>query len=100
MKANSNLTDYGAILDRKYGKPGTRKRARHEERASAFFASQILKEARQEEGITQQELAEKVGSTKSYISKIENGAVEPSIGLYTRLMEALGLQMDFVKASV
>ena len=48
--------------------------------------------------VTQSELAQRVGTTKSYISKIENGVIEPSVGLFFRLINALGLRIDITQS--
>ncbi|HPW66917.1 MAG TPA: helix-turn-helix transcriptional regulator [Salinivirgaceae bacterium] len=95
---DDKIKDYDLVLDAKYGKQGTAERARFEDEARAFYASQILLQARKEAKITQSELAKRVGTTKSYISKIENGVVEPSVGLFFRLIFALGLQIDIIKS--
>lgn len=95
MKTNNHqLTDYDTILDARYGKEGSPERTQFEEEAKAFYAAQILLQARKEAKVTQSELAQRVGTTKSYISKIENGVVEPSVGLFFRLVNALGLRID------
>lgn len=93
----SKITDYSAILDEKYGKEGTPQRAQFEEEAKAFYASQILLHARKEAKMTQSELAQRAGTTKSYISKIENGVIEPGVGLFFRLISSLGLRIDITK---
>ena len=90
----SKITDYSAILDEKFGKRGTTQRAQFEEEARAFYAAQILLQARKEAKVTQSELAQRVGITKSYVSKIENGVIEPGVGLFFRLINALGLRID------
>ncbi len=61
------------LLDVKYGKVGTDERHRFQESAHLFYISEMLKEARKDANLTQAELAERVGTRKSYISKIENG---------------------------
>lgn len=96
MQTNK-ITDYSAILDEKYGKRGTPQRAQFEEEAKAFYASQILLQARKEARMTQSELARRAGTTKSYISKIENGMIEPGVGLFFRLISSLGLRIDISK---
>ena len=47
--------------------------------------------------MTQTELDQKIGTNKSYISKIENGTIEPGVGLFLRILDALGLRFDIVK---
>lgn len=91
------ITDYSAILDEKFGKRGTPQRAQFEEEAKAFYASQIILQARKEAKMTQSELAERVGTTKSYISKIENGVIEPGVGLFFRIINSLGFRVDISK---
>ncbi len=86
--------DYDAVLDARYGKDGSPERVQFEEGAKAFYAAQMLLHARKEAKVTQSELAQRVGITKSYVSKIENGVVEPGVGLFFRLISALGLRID------
>ena len=94
MQKKNNITDYDAILESRYGKEGSPKRLQFEEEAKAFYAAQLLLQARKEAKVSQSELALRVGTTKSYISKIENGVVEPGVGLFFRLINALGLRID------
>lgn len=94
---NHQIVDYDMVLDAKFGKEGTPERAKAENDAYAFYTGQILLEARKEVKMTQSELAKKVGTNKSYISKIENGLIEPGVGLFLRIINALGLKFDIVK---
>jgi DNA-binding XRE family transcriptional regulator len=94
---NHKIEDYDLVLDAKYGKEGTPERAQFEQEAKAFYASQILLQARKEAKMTQSELAKRAGTTKSYISKIENGVIEPGVGLFFRLISSLGLRIDISK---
>jgi transcriptional regulator len=94
---NHKIEDYDLVLDAKYGKEGTPQRVQFEEEAKAFYASQILLQARKEAKMSQSELAKKAGTTKSYISKIENGVIEPGVGLFFRLISSLGLRVDISK---
>ncbi len=66
------------------------------EEAYSFYSGQILQDARRQAKVTQAELAKKVGINKSYISKIENGVIEPGVGLFFRLIDALGLRFSIV----
>ena len=58
---------------------------------------QIILDARKSEKMTQDELARKIGTNKSYISRIEHGVIEPSAGLFIRIIDALGLKVEIVK---
>ena len=57
----------------------------------------IISDARKQEKMTQSELAEKVGTNKTYISRIEKGIIEPGVGLFFRIIDALGLKIEIVK---
>jgi ribosome-binding protein aMBF1 (putative translation factor) len=70
MQANDNLTSVDDVMDAKFGKVGTPEREQFRKEAYAYYMGQILHEARKTEKITQKELAQRVGVTKSYISKI------------------------------
>lgn len=97
MQANENIHSFDAVLDAQFGKPGTSERETFEREAEAYCIGQLIHDARKQEKMTQSELAEKVGTNKSYISKIENGSVEPGIGMFYRIIHALGLRVDIVK---
>lgn len=97
MKIKQQMNDYSAVLERKYGKAGTTERAKFDEEAYSFYTSQILLNARKEAHVTQSELAERINATKSYISRIENGAMIPSAATFYRIMNALGMRIEVVK---
>ena len=94
---NHKIVDYDAVLDAKFGAEGTPERARAEEEAYAFYYGQILLDARKEAKVTQAELAERTQTTKSYISKIENGVITPSVGVFYRIIAALGMRVEVVE---
>jgi len=71
---NKVITTLDEILDSKYGKKGNVKREKWEQEFEAFRLGVLLEEARHRLGMTQEELAEKCGTNKSYISRIENNA--------------------------
>ena len=73
--------------DKHYGKRGTEKREQLEDGYENFKIGALLHEARLEKGLTQEELAEKVGTTKSYISKIENDVKEVRISTLQKIVE-------------
>lgn len=91
------IRDYDAVLNEEYGKPGSPEREAFRAEAEAFYAGQILKESRKEAHMTQGELAAKLNVTKSYISRIENGLISPSVTVFYRIIEALGMRVEIVK---
>ena len=98
MQTNDHkVRDYDVILDAEFGKPGTAERAKAIENAYSFYSGQILHSARKAAGVTQAELAERINSTKSYISKLERGHVIPSAGLFFSIINALGMKVEIVK---
>ena len=94
---NHKIVDYDAVLDAKFGKEGTLERAKVEEAAYSFYSGQILQDARKEAKVTQAELAARTQTTKSYISKIENGVITPSVGTFYRIVAALGMRVEVVR---
>jgi DNA-binding XRE family transcriptional regulator len=98
MQTNDHqIRDYDIVLDAEFGKLGTPERAKAIEEAYSFYSGQILHTARKAAGVTQSELAERINSTKSYISKLEKGHVNPSAGLFFSIINALGMKVEIVK---
>jgi HTH-type transcriptional regulator/antitoxin HipB len=90
-KANKNLTSFSEHLDKQYGKPGSETREQYEEEFEAFKLGVMLQELRKEQGLTQEQLAEKCGTTKTYISRIENNASDIRLSTLMRIIrEGLG----------
>lgn len=85
------------VLDSLYGAVGTPEREEFRREAYAYCVGNIIREARKQENITQDALAKKIGTNKSYISKIEKGLIEPGISMFYRIIEALGLRVEIVK---
>jgi DNA-binding XRE family transcriptional regulator len=75
------------FTDKHVGKRGTPKREQFEAGYEDFKIGALLQEARLEKGLTQEELAEKVGTTKSYISKIENNVKEVRLSTLQKIVE-------------
>ena len=91
MKTKKNyIMTLDQFKDKHYGKLGTEKRDRLEDGYEAFRIGSLIHEARLEKGLTQEELAEKIGTTKSYISKIENNIKEVRFSTLKKIIE-LGL---------
>ena len=85
------------LLDIKYGKIGSEKRENFEEKAKHFVVSEILKEARKEANMTQKQLAEKGGTKKSYISRLENGKCDIQLSTLYKIFESgLGKKVNIM----
>lgn len=78
---------FDELLDKKYGKKGSKERDQYDSDSLAFRLGVMLKQARQEANLTQEELAEKTGTKKSYISRIERGLSDIQISTYYKLIE-------------
>ena len=83
-------TTFEELLDAEYGKQGTETREKFEVDAETFILAECLKEQRKLAGLTQQELADRIGTKKSYISKIENGHTDIQLNTLFRIMNGLG----------
>lgn len=83
---NKNLTSLSEHIEVQYGKHGTKKREEFEEGYEAFKLGVMLQEMRKEQGLTQEELADKCGTTKTYISRIENNASDIRLSTLMRII--------------
>jgi len=96
-EAIRNATNFDELLDIKYGKAGSKLRDNFEEQAQYFVISEMLKEARKEAKMTQEQLAEKIGKKKSYISKLENGHCDIQLSSIFKIFEfGLGRQVNLL----
>ncbi|MFV0566197.1 MAG: helix-turn-helix domain-containing protein [Flavobacteriaceae bacterium] len=96
-KEIKNAKNFDELLDIKYGKIGTEKRDEFEEKAQYYVISEMLKEARKEANMTQEQLAEKIGTKKSYISRIENGKCDIQLSTLYRIFEfGLGKRVNLI----
>ena len=93
MKTNqeNNLVSWDDHLDQKYGKLDTPSRDLYEEGFENFKIGVLIQEARKKQNLTQEELAQKCGTTKNYISRIENNASDIRLSTLMRIIrEGLG----------
>lgn len=82
-----NITTFDELLDNKYGKRGAQKREKWEQAFEAFRLGVLLEEARLKLGLTQVALAEKCGTNKSYISRIENNASDIRLSTLMKIIQ-------------
>jgi DNA-binding XRE family transcriptional regulator len=91
----NKLVSWDNHIDEKYGKTGTPTRDKYEEEFEAFKIGVLIQEARKRKNLTQEELALKVGTTKNYISRIENNASDIRLSTLMRIIrEGLGGNMS------
>lgn len=97
-KANSKSIKgchtFDEILDVEYGPKGTPERNEFEQGASAFILAERLKEERLKAGLTQEQLAERIGTKKTYISRLENGKANVQLSTLYRIFEGLGKRVS------
>ena len=90
-----NTITFDEHLTRRYGKRGTSKRTEFEIKAKAFLIGEVIKEERHFAKLTQEQLAEKIGAKKSFISRIENGQSDIQLSTLYRLLEfGLGKKVE------
>ncbi len=86
-KENKNLTSFAHHLDKQYGKKGTSNRNTYEQEFEAFKLGVLIQEMREHQNLTQEQLASKCGTTKSYISRIENNASDIRLSTLMRIIQ-------------
>lgn len=85
-----NCSNLDELLDADFGKVGTTTRDEFNKETEAFCLAQTLREERIRAGLTQQQLAEKIGTKKTYISRLENGKADVQLSTLFRIFEGLG----------
>ena len=94
---NKNLKSLDEFVEDQYGKVGTPKREKFERGFEAFKVGFLLEQARIKKGLTQEELASKCGTNKSYISRIENDASDIKLSTLIKIIrEGLGGELKLV----
>ncbi|HLG37129.1 MAG TPA: helix-turn-helix transcriptional regulator [Nitrososphaera sp.] len=86
-KITKSTMTFNELLDKKYGRVGTKRRDKFEGESKVFILSEILKSARADADMTQEQLAEKIGTKKSYISRIENGKADIQLSTLFKIFE-------------
>lgn len=87
-------TTLDELLDVEYGKPGTPEREQFDRETEAFCLAETLKEERLRAGLTQEQLAERIGTKKTYISRLENGKSDVQLSTLFRIFEGLGRRVS------
>lgn len=93
-EAIMDCTSFDELLNAEYGERGTEAREIFEAEAETFCLAECLKEQRRLAGLTQEQLAAKIGTKKSYISKIENGHADVQLSTLFRIFAGLGKRVS------
>lgn len=94
MKNKGSIYDVSAELEREFGPKGSDSRKAAEDKAWEEYNAQILLDARKNAGLTQQELADRIGANKGYISRLERGLTVPTVSTLYRIAAAMGLSVE------
>ncbi len=89
----SKLPSFNEKLDREYGQKGTMQRETFDAKARAWYYAEVLKDARKAAGITQKQLAERIGKERSYIALLEKGETDMQLSTFLMISEAVGLKV-------
>ena len=89
-KAIMDCNNLDELLNVEFGEVGTKSREEFDKETEAFCLAQTLKEERLRAGLTQEQLAEKIGTKKTYISRLENGKADIQLNTLFRIFEGLG----------
>ena len=91
MMSKTKIVDFDEHLNTEYGARGTERGEAFEEGFEAFRLGVMLQELRKKKGLTQEQLAKRFGTTKTYISRIENNASDIRLSTLMRIIrEGLG----------
>jgi DNA-binding XRE family transcriptional regulator len=87
MNIYTGIQNFEELINLEHGEIGSQSRTEFEKNAHMFIVSEMLKEARKEANLTQEQLAEKAGTKKSYISKIENAKGNIQLSTIIKIFE-------------
>jgi len=91
---NINLTPIEDLITEDFGKIGTPERDAFEMECDAFIIGEQLKDERLKAGLTQEELAEKIGTKKSFISRVEKGRADIQLSTLVKVFRGLGREIS------
>lgn len=95
MKTKNSLKSLDQFVEEQYGREGTKKRDKFEKGFEEFKLGYLIQKARLEQGLTQEQLAERIGTNKGYISKVENNIKDVRVSTLQRIVElGLGGQLE------
>ena len=90
----SKLPTANEILDSKYGITGSDSREDFDAKALAWYYAEVLRDARKASGLTQQQLADKIGKKREYIAQLEKGETDMQLSTFLMISQAVGLNIS------
>lgn len=75
-----------------FGEKGTPARREFDAKSRAWYYAEVLKNARKAAGITQQQLADKIGKKREYVAMLEKGETDMQLSTFIMISEAVGLK--------
>ena len=90
------LKSFDDILNEEVGAVNSPEREEFEAGAKAYYYAELLKEQRKQQKMTQQQLADKIGKKREYISNIERGNSDMQLSTFMQIANALGLRFALV----
>ncbi len=96
IKDYSNVTNFDQLLDDEYGELGTPERTEFQRQAQMWIIAEMVKEERKKAKLSQEQLAKKIGTQKSYISRIERASSDIQLSTLFKIFEdGMGLKLNF-----
>ena len=93
-KYNNKLTPIEDLIAEDFGQIGTEERDQFEMECDAFIIGEQLKQERRRAGLTQEQLADKIGTRKSFISRVENGNADIQLSTLVKLFHGLNRRVS------
>lgn len=88
------------MLDNEIGKRGSENREEFDAKARSWYYGEVLRDRRKELGLTQKELAERIGRERTYINRVEQGETDLQLSSFIRIADALGITLHLEVNSV
>ncbi len=92
----SKLQSANSMLDEKYGKKGSASRAEFDAKAQSWYYAELLREERKKRHISQEQLANLIGKSRTYITALEKGQTDMQLSTFILMSRALGLNFSLV----
>ena len=93
VTASKNITTLDQHLTRSYGERGTTTREAFHANAFSAYVGEIVQEYREQNNLTQQELSDRLGVKKSYLSRIENGRADIRLSTLAKILGCMGFDI-------